>query len=348
MNSSLLARWPHHLQTLLWLALAVLCLIPAWQWGLTHAVFGADAEACRAARGVGACWGVLAEKHRLLLFGRYPYAEQWRPLLASLLIILALLGSCWPRLWRPALVGAWLLLAACVGVLMYGGILGLARVPSAQWGGLPLTLIVAISGTVLALPLACLLALGRRSQLPLLKSLCASYIELVRGVPLISLLFMAAFLFPLLLPQAWHVDMLPRVIIAIALFAAAYLAEVIRGGLQAVSATQYQSALALGMRYSQAMRYIVLPQAFRAALPALISNFVGIFKDTSLISIVSLHELTGALSLALGGDPDWRPFYLEAYLFIALVYWAFCYGISRFGQALETRLRHGQALRLNR
>lgn len=323
--------------TIAWALLIALCAWPLLKWGVIDAVFAPDAEACRAARDSGACWGVIVAKHRLLLFGRYPFAEQWRPFLASLLIVAMLVYSARPERWRTALLAAWVAATAAVIILMHGGLFGLSIVATRVWGGLPLTLIVSLSSTLLALPLALLLALGRRSRLPLLRSLCVCYIELVRGVPLISLLFMASFLFPLLLPEAWRIDMLPRAIAALGLFAAAYLAEVIRGGLQAVPATQLVAARALGMTHWQALRLVVLPQALRAALPALAGSFVGIFKDSSLISIVSLQELTGSLSLALGGDPEWRPFYLEGYLFVALVYWVFCFGLSRQTRRFELR-----------
>jgi general L-amino acid transport system permease protein len=328
-----------HLGTAAWIILALIILWPVTNWGLIHAVWHADLPACREARGLGACWGVIAEKHRMLLFGRYPFDEQWRACLATLLIVTMLLMGCWRRLWnRFGVASAAVMLAAAV-CLMAGGVAGLSPVPTKEWGGLPLTLLISLGGTLLAFPFAILLALGRRSALPLLRSLCTIYIELVRGVPLISLLFLAAFLFPMLLPPSVHIDILPRVILTIAGFGAAYLAEVIRAGLQAIPASQAEAARALGMREWQLNVYIILPQALRTALPALVNNFVGIFKDTSLISIVSLHELTGALAISLGGDADWRSFYLEGYLFVASVYWVFCFGISRFARSMEKRLQ---------
>jgi len=323
------------LQTLLWSLLALALLWPVLSWAVLHAVWSADLEACRAARGVGACWGVIAEKHRLLFFGRYPFAEQWRPLLASLMIVVVLGAACWRRLWQASLAAVAALLLLLAVLLMAGGFAGLSPVPTKLWGGLPLTLLVSLGGTLLAFPFAILLAIGRRSTLVLIRQAATLYIELVRGVPLISLLFMAAFLFPLMLPPDWRPDILPRVILTIAGFAAAYLAEVIRGGLQAVPVGQYTAALAIGLTHWQALRYIVLPQALRHALPALVNSFIGIFKDSSLISIVSLHELTGALSISLGGDADWRSFYLEGYLFIALIYWCFCFALSRASRQLE-------------
>jgi general L-amino acid transport system permease protein len=302
-----------------------------------HAVWLPDLEACRQARGVGACWGVIAEKHRLLFFGRYPHDAQWRPLLATLIILALLAAACWRRLWRPGFLIAGAAGLAAAVLLMAGGAAGLRPVPTQLWGGLPLTLLVSLGGTLLAFPLAVLLALARRASLPMLRLAATLYIELIRGVPLISLLFMAAFLFPLMLPPDWRPDILPRVILTIAGFAAAYLAEVIRGGLQAVPSGQYVAALAIGLTRWQALRHVVLPQALRHALPALVNSFIGIFKDSSLISIVSLHELTGALATSLGGDADWRSFYLEGYLFIALIYWCFCFGLSRLGRRLEVQ-----------
>ncbi|MDP5240797.1 amino acid ABC transporter permease [Uliginosibacterium sp. 31-16] len=332
-------RFPRK-RTIFWTLLAGALLWPIFSWAVLHAIWGADLEACRAARGVGACWGVIVEKHRLLFFGRYPFAEQWRPLIATLLIVAVLGLATWRRLWQPRFAVLALITLSIATLLMLGGLASLSFVPTKLWGGLPLTLLISLGSTLLAFPFAILLALGRRSRLPLLRQLCTLYIELVRGVPLISLLFMAAFLFPLLLPAQWRPDILPRVVFTIAAFAAAYLAEVIRGGLQAVPSGQYTAALAIGMTWWQATRHIVLPQALRTALPALVNSFVGIFKDSSLISIVSLHELTGALAISLGGDAEWRSFYLEGYLFIALIYWIFCYALSCSARRLESGLRY--------
>ncbi|MFT3721610.1 amino acid ABC transporter permease [Pseudorhodoferax sp.] len=312
----------------------------ALDWALLRAVFRPDAEACRAAIG-GACWGVVAEKWRPLLFGRYPYAEQWRPAVAVALLSSAALASAWPRCWRWWLAPLWAAaLAACV-LLMRGGVAGLALVPTGQWGGLPLTIALAVVGLALAFPLALLLALARRSSSPVARALAAGYVELVRGVPLISVLFMASYLVPLLWPAGWKPDVLLRVLAGLALFVAAYLAEIIRGGLQAVPRGQVEAAMALGFGRWAVQRDIVLPQALRMVVPALTNNVVGTLKDTSLVTVVGLFELTGALGLALGGDPAWRPFYLEGYLFIALLYWCMCFGLSRYSLWLERRLRAG-------
>jgi general L-amino acid transport system permease protein len=326
------------------LTLAIAALLVLWlpklvSWALLHAVFRPDAEACRAAEHAGACWGVIGEKLRAIVFGRYPYALQWRPLLGMGVLAAALGASAVPRLWRPPLLLAWVAAMALFLALMGGGVLGLAPVPSASWGGLPLTLLLSIASLAVAFPLGVLLALGRRSPWPVLRSVCATYIEIVRGVPLISVLFMASFMLPLLLPTGWQLDVLLRVLVGITLFTAAYLAEVVRGGLQAVPEGQWLAARAMGLRPWQVQRHVVLPQALRSVVPALVNSFIGSFKDSSLVVIVSLYELTGALTLALGGDPTWRPFYLEGYLFVGAVYWVFCFGMSRYSGWIEQRLR---------
>lgn len=320
-------------------ALLALVLPALIDWALLHAVFRPDAQACRALERSGACWGVVAEKLRPILFGRYPFEQQWRPLMAMLLLGALLAASAWPRCWRVrCLLPAWGAVLPLVLLLMGGGAFGLDAVPTARWGGLSLTLLLTVFGLAAAFPLGVLLALGRRSRWPLVSRLCATYIECVRGVPLISVLFMASFLLPLLLPPGWRLDVLLRVGLGIALFAAAYLAEVVRGGLQAVPPGQWQAGRALGLSEWQLHRDIVLPQALRSVVPALMNSFIGTLKDCSLVSIVGLHELTGSLGLALGGDPDWRPFYLEGYLFIAAVYGLLCFGLSRYSRWVERRL----------
>ena len=318
-------------------ALVVMLGWIAWQaiaWGVVGAVFRPDADACRATTH-HACWGVIAEKWRSLLFGRYPFDQQWRPAAALAVLVALLAASAWPRWWRWQLVPAWMGGIAVFTLLMRGGWAGLEVVPTGRWGGLPLTVALAVFSLGAAFPIGLALALGRRSQLPVVRTLCASYIELVRGVPLISVLFMASFLVPLLVPQAFQPDVLLRVLAGMALFTAAYLAEIIRGGLQAVPRGQVDAAVALGMRRWQVQQAVVLPQALRIVVPALVNAVIGTLKDTSLVTVVGLFELTGALGLALGGDPVWRPFYLEGYLFLAAVYWAMCFGLSRYGRWLE-------------
>ena len=327
------------LTTLLLVVGLCYCLPGLIEWLLLKAVFKPDAEACAAMDHAGACWGVVAEKYRFILFGRYPHAEQWRPLAATLLLLLVIFASGLRLIKRGVLLAAWVLVLPAFFLLMGGGLIGLAPVDSDQWGGFPLTLLLSTMAMLLAFPLAVLVALARQqSGLPLLSGLCALYVELVRGVPLISVLFLASFLLPIILPQGLSIDVLLRVLAGIVLFAAAYLSETLRGGLQAVPAGQHDASAALGLSRWQAMRWIVLPQAIRAVIPSIANSAISIFKDTSLVTVVSLYELTGSLSLALSGDARWRSYYLEGYLFIALIYWLGCYSMSRVGSSLERRL----------
>lgn len=306
-------------------------------WAVLRAVTAPDAEACRAAAGRGACWGVIAEKWRFILFGRFPYDQQWRPALAIFLVLAPAAALCSRRWPLRRLAPLWLAGGALSLLLLRGGAFALAPVASEHWGGLALTVLLAGGGLAGALPLAILLALGRRSRLPALRAAAAVYIEVVRGLPLVPVLFMAAFVFPLVLPPAWAGDVLARVALAIVLFAAAALAEVVRGGLQALPAGQEAAAAALGLGYWQAQRQVLLPQALAAALPALAGSAIALFKDVSLVTVVGLYELTGSLSLALAGDAEWRSFYLEGYLFIGLIYWLGSFALSQLARHLEKR-----------
>lgn len=312
------------------------------EWAIVNAVWAADAAQCQAARGTGACWGVITEKYRVIIFGRYPFEEQWRPLVATLLLMALLLLSCMRVCWRRWLLAVWAVTLAVFFLLMHGGVLGLTTVTTDQWGGLPLTLLLATLAIVGAFPLAVLLALGRISPLPVIRSLCTLYIELIRGVPLISVLFMAAFLFPLFMPDGTAIDVLLRVVVALILFAAAYLAEVIRGGLQAIPKGQYEAAAALGLGYWQTQRRIILPQALAMVVPGIMNNFISTFKDTSLVTIVSLYELTGALDLAVNSDMAWKAYKLEGYFFIAMIYFVFCFSLSRYSQWVERQVNQGK------
>ena len=343
MRRNLYSSIPNTLASLLLLAFLAWLAVAAWRWGVQHAVFVPDADLCQAARGTGACWGVIQEKARFILLGRYPQTESWRPELATFALLAPVLASCSRRFWRPWLVLVWLAGLGGFFVLMGGGVLGLAPVSTDRWGGLPLTILLSVVSMALAFPIAVLVALGRRSNLPAIKSLCVVYIELVRGVPLISVLFMASFMFPLFMPVGKSPDVLLRVIVGITLFAAAYMAEIVRGGLQTLPRGQLEAAASLGLGYWQTQRKIVLPQALSAVVPGIMNNFISLFKDTSLVTIVSLYELTGALSLALGSDPNWRPFKIEAYAFIAAIYFACCFSMSRYSLRIEKRLARSQA-----
>jgi general L-amino acid transport system permease protein len=327
---------------------AVLLLLFAWAgaqvigWAVLRAVWAPDADACQAARGVGSCWGVVAEKGRFVLLGRYPPDATWRPVVATVLLLAGVVATIAGATRRAWLLSCWPLGLAAFIVLMRGGA-GLPKVDTDLWGGLPLTVFLTAASLLLAFPLSVLLALGRRSELPALRTLCGGFIELVRGVPLISVLFMASFMLPLLLSPGHSPDVLVRVVAGLSLFAAAYMAEVVRGGLQAIPRTQAEAAASLGLGWWQAQRKIILPQALGAVVPALVNNCLSLFKDTSLVTIVSLYELTGSLALALGSDPEWRPFKIEAYLFIAGIYFAFCFTMSSASRRLERRLARSRA-----
>jgi general L-amino acid transport system permease protein len=224
---------------------------------------------------------------------------------------------------------------------MWGGILGLPPVTEDNWGGLPITLILATFGAAFSFPLAVLVALGRRStKLPAVKMLCVLYVEIIRGVPLIAVLFMASVMFPLFMPAGVNIDKLLRAQIAFILFAAAYLAEVVRGGLQAIPRGQLEAADALGLSYVQRTRLILLPQALALVIPPLVNTFIGIFKDTSLVIIISLFDLLGTAEAALS-DVNWQGFYVEDYFVIGLIYWSFCFFMSRYSQMLEREFNRG-------
>ena len=340
-RSNLFADWRTSLSTVLIGGLLLWYVPQLAHWGLFSAVWQPSADACRV-DGAGACWGVVAEKYRLIILGRYPFDEQWRPLVATLLMVAMLVASCTRAFWRPWLVLLWLAVLGSFFALMYGNVLGLAKVETDRWGGLPLTILLATLSIVMAFPLALLVALGRRSALPAIRTACTLYVELVRGVPLISVLFMASFMFPLFMPQGVSIDVLIRVLAGITLFAAAYLAEVIRGGLQAIPKGQVEAAATLGLSYWQTQRKIVLPQALAIVVPGIMNSFISIFKDTSLVTIVSLYELTGALGLALNSDADWRPYKIEGYLFIAFIYFAFCFAMSRYSLWIEKQANKGR------
>jgi general L-amino acid transport system permease protein len=315
-------------------------------WAVLHAVWSVpydaqgrpDNAACQNAKGIGACWAVIADKYRLILFGRYPYDEQWRPAICVVLFAGLYVVSAMRRFWRKELALIWIGTLVVIGVLMWGGVLGLPLVTEDYWGGLPLTLILATFGLAFAFPLAILVALGRRStSLPAVKVLCVVYVELIRGVPLVALLFMASVMFPLFLPEGVNIDKLLRAQIAITLFAGAYLAEVVRGGLQALPKGQGEAADALGLPYWQKTGMIILPQALRLVIPPLVNTFIGFFKDTSLVLIIGLFDLLYMGKVALS-DPPWQSFSTEVYLMLAVIYIAFCFAMSKYSRGLEREL----------
>ncbi len=335
-RNNLFGNLPTTIGTLVIAAVMLTVLPRFFGWAFANAVWRPDFDACHAA--AGACWGVVAEKYRIIIFGRFPFEEQWRPLIATLVLLALLVASCMRAFWKSWLGLLWVAVLVFFFTMMSGGVLGLSRVETDRWGGLPLTLLLASLSMAMAFPIGLLIALGRRSSLPAFRSVCTVYVELIRGVPLISVLFMASFMFPLLMPQGFNIDVLIRVLVGITLFAAAYMAEVIRGGLQAIPKGQVEAAATLGLSYWQTQRKIVLPQALAMVVPGIINNFISTFKDTSLVTIVSLYELTGAMSLALNSDANWRPFKIEGYLFIALIYFVFCFSMSRYSIWIEKQV----------
>ena len=312
-------------------------------WGVLNAVWSVpdtaagtpDAEACRAAKGTGACWAMIGDKWRFTLFGRYPYDEQWRPGVVVLLFLGLYAVSAMRAFWRKELVLIWVATLAVIGVLMWGGILGLEYVPQDSWGGLPITLILSTFGLAFGFPLAVAVALGRRStQMPAVRMLCVVYVELIRGVPLLTVLFMASVMFPLFMPAGINPDKLLRAQVAFILFAAAYLAEVVRGGLQALPKGQYEAADALGLSYWKKTGLIVLPQALRLVIPPLVNTFIGFFKDTSLVLIIGIFDvlLSGKVAIT---EPIWQSYSTEMYIFLAAIYFCFCFVMARYSRGLE-------------
>nr|WP_315593282.1 amino acid ABC transporter permease [uncultured Cupriavidus sp.] len=341
LRRNLFYSWPSVLLTLILAATLVKGVFSLIKWALLNAVWtvphgpqGPMTDACRALEGSGACWAIITEKYRLILFGTFPFDEQWRPALVIALFISLFVVSAMRRFWRRELAIVWIGTITAIAFLMWGGAFGLEFVPQSRWGGLALTLIIATIGVAIAFPLSILVALGRRSKLPVIKWLSVGYVEIIRGVPLITLLFMASVMFPLLMPEGVNLDKLLRAQIAFILFFAAYLAEVVRGGLQALPKGQYEAAHALGLTYWQTTRRIVLPQALRLVIPPLVNNMIGFFKDTSLVLVIGLYDLLAASQSAVG-EPAWQGFAVETYVFVGLIYFTFCFAMSRYSQRVE-------------
>lgn len=322
--------------TILCAAFVLALAIPFLSWAFVDATWSGTAEACRAARD-GACWAFVRAKLNFILFGFYPAEDHWRPTLALAISIGMLVISAPPRFWGRSLAILWAVAMAAVLILLRGGVFDLAVRPTHVWGGLPLTVLLAITGIAAAFPLGVLLALGRRSDLPLIRSFCIGYIELLRGVPLITILFMASVLFPLLLPQGAAIDKLLRAQVALIMFAAAYFAEVVRGGLQAIPKGQYEAAASLGLGYRLTIAMIILPQALKIVIAPLVNIVIGLFKDTSLVIIIGLFDFLTTIKAALN-DADWLGFHVEAYLFAAAIYFSFCFVFSRYSLWLEKHL----------
>jgi general L-amino acid transport system permease protein len=341
--------WLNVLLTLLSLYLLWLIVPPVVRFLVIDAVWdGASREDCLAekiGRPVGACWPFIAAKFRQLIYGFYPWDQQWRVNIAFVLGATLLVPLMVPRIPYKG-VNAVLFFGVYPVVaffLLVGGAFDLEYVETRSWGGLLVTLVVALTGIVVSLPLGILLALGRRSQLPIVRSLSIIFIEFWRGVPLITVLFFAMYMLPFFLPRTWTIDGLLRALVGVALFAAAYMAEVVRGGLQAIPRGQYEAAMALGLGYWRMMTFIILPQALRHVIPGIVNNFIGLFKDTTLVLIVSIFDLLGQLRAAFA-DPNWAaPTTLfTGFAFAGLIYFFFCFGMSRYSLFVEQRLNRGR------
>lgn len=322
-------------------AYAVLKIAPPFfDWTVLNASLNAPNEAaCRQAG--GACWAFIHDWYRFILFGRFPYDQQWRPAIVIAIFIAMLLASCDRRHWGRWLAVMWGIGLCAVGFLMWGGIFGMPYVETELWNGLPLTLILAVGGIGFSFPLAVLLALGRRSDMPAVRVLCVGYIEIIRGMPFIVFLFMGSVMLPLFLPSNVNIPKLWRAEVVFALFIAAYVAEVIRGGLQAIPRGQFEAAEALGLGYWRQMRLVILPQALAISIPPLVGTFIGAFKDTALVTVVGFFDLLQDATAGMN-DPQWRGAYIEAYVFVAAIYFVFCYFMSRYSRYLETSFGKGR------
>lgn len=337
------------LATLILAWLAYTLLVPVLDWVFVSADWsGSTREDCASG---GACWVFIGQRLDQFLYGFYPHEQTWRLNLSFVLLLALLLWLAIPRIPRKGL-GALLTLVVypvVALILLTGGSFlgietGLEAVDTHQWGGLSLTLVLAVVGIVASLPIGILLALGRQSDMPIVKSLSVFYIEVWRGVPLITVLFMASVMLPLFFPEGMSFDKLLRALIGITLFQSAYMAEVVRGGLQAIGRGQYEAADALGLGYWQKMILIVLPQALKLMIPGVVNTFIALFKDTSLVLIIGLFDLL-AIVQAATNDPKWIGYATEGYVFVAFVFWLFCFSMSRYSQHLEKRLQTGHGTR---
>jgi general L-amino acid transport system permease protein len=312
----------------------------ALSFALTNAAApGHSLADCRAVQ--GACWPFIAAKLDQLLAGRYPQAERWRCALAVLLPLATLALPLMVRRLRN-LVG--FALAAATGIaaaflVLDGSRLGLTPVPTERWGGLTLTLMIFYVGLSTSLPVGVALALMRRSSWPVPRLLAIGFIEFWRGVPLVTVLFMASVMLPLFLPQGADLPKLTRALVALALFSGAYMAEVVRGGLQSVHDSQFEAAEALGFSYAQTLRFVILPQALRIALPGIVGTAIGMLKDTTLVLVIGLFDFLGMMQL-VSADPHWAApsVPLTGYVFVGAIFWVMCGGLSLLGRLIEKRV----------
>ena len=292
----------------------------------------------------GACWAFVDAKLQQFLYGRYPVDERWRVKLVALVFVILLVPMLIGKLPHKMLNAVLLFIVFPVFTyfLLVGGSFGLRYVETSLWGGLLVTLILSVVGITVSLPMGILLALGRRSNMPVIKTLCVIFIEVIRGVPLVALLFMASVMLPLFMPPGTSFDKFLRALVGVSLFASAYMAEVIRGGLQAIPSGQYEGADSLGLSYWQKTLFIILPQTLKLALPGIVNTFIGLFKDTSLVYIIGMFDLLGIVRQNFS-DATWATPQTPAtgLVFAGFVFWIFCFCMSRYSLYMERRLDTG-------
>lgn len=328
--------------SLLALYMLYLYIPPLIEWAFIDAVWSGETRDGCDIEGTGACWAYIGSRFSQFMYGFYPKDLLWRPNIAGILLVLLMIPlfiNSFKYKWQ---LGAFILIGYPVIAywLIHGGSFGFEMVDTNKWGGLMLTLILSAVGIVAALPIGIVLALGRRSEMPIVKSLCVVYIEFWRGVPLITVLFMSSVMLPLFFPEGMDFDKLLRAMIGIVMFQSAYMAEVVRGGLQAIPKGQYEAAEALGLSYWKSMGLIILPQALKLVIPGVVNTFIALFKDTTLVLIIGLFDLLAIIQQA-NSDSAWLGFDTEGYVFTALVFWIFCFGMSRYSIALEEKLHTG-------
>ena len=340
LRGNLFSSTTNTLLTIFAIYVVYLLVPPAISWALLNADFSGDTrEACDSG---GACWVFINVRLGQFMYGFYPEAERWRVDSAFILLLALLVPMFIDSFRHKAWLGGFILfIYPVIGFfLLAGGSFGLVEVETPMWGGLSLTLIIAIVGIVGSFPIGLLLALGRRSDMPAVSAFCTGFIELWRGVPLITVLFMSSVMFPLFLPEGVNFDKLVRALVGVMLFSAAYMAETVRGGLQAIPKGQYEGAEALGLTYWKSMTFIILPQALKHVIPGIVGNFIGLFKDTTLVLIIGLFDFLGIVQAA-STDPKWLGYSVEGYAFCAMVYWVFCFSMSQYSQSVERKLHTG-------
>jgi general L-amino acid transport system permease protein len=339
--------------TLLGLYLLYLVIPPALDWLIFSATWTFPVDVLNGTRTPafsdcapgGACWIFVQARLGQFIFGFYPEPERWRVVLSLVMAMVGIYGLLGAPLRFRKISALYFFVAfPIISFWLLRGGLGLVPVPTEQWGGFMLTIVISIVGIVLSLPIGIILALGRRSNLPVIHLLCVIFIEFVRGVPLITVLFMANILLPIFLPPDMNVNVLLRVLVGITAFASAYMAEVIRGGLQAIPKGQYEGAMAMGLGYGQMMRLIVLPQALTVAIPGIVNTFIGFFMDTTLVSMVGLFDFLNMVKAGFK-DPNWVGVEITGYAFCAMVYWVICFSMSRYSMHLERKLHTGHKKR---